>query len=65
MKYFVWVSGQKQADAQIWHDDQMFANGKPVIFKRKLEPYEENLCLDELAKLYEDKKNVHLQMVER
>ena len=53
MKYFVWVKGLCGPEAQIWVGDQ-YEGGKvtPYIFKRKLEPYEENLDLDTLSKFY-------------
>lgn len=54
-KYFAWTN----CGPQIWYDLPSDGNGKskPSIFVRKLEPYEINLSLDELAKIYEDKKH--------
>ncbi len=53
-KYFAWTD----CGPQIWYDKPTDGNGKskPAKFIRKLEPYEENLSLDELAKIYKDKK---------
>ncbi len=55
MKYFVWVkSFNDKPEPQIWSEDIQDTYGKPAsfIFKRKLEPYEQNLDLDTLVKFY-------------
>lgn len=59
-KYFVWIKGFQHPEAQIWiGDDHTDGNGKakPFIFKRKLEPFEENLNLDSLAEVYENEQH--------
>jgi hypothetical protein len=60
-KYFVWIKGfNGKLEPQIWSEDIRDTHGNPApfIFKRKLEPYEENLGLDTLAKFYENEAKV-------
>lgn len=60
-KYFVWVTGLRGPEAQLWTEEPVDGNGKPVksvLFKHKLEPFEELFSLDELIlKFNGDKPN--------
>jgi hypothetical protein len=60
MKIFVWLAGQKEPHAQIWHDSPMTGEGKSKIvplFQQKLTEQEELFSLDELILKFKDKIN--------
>ncbi len=54
MKYFVWIAGLKGPEAQIWHGEPVDGAGKKkaCLFIKELEPYEENLNIYDLEKIY-------------
>lgn len=57
--YFVWLSGLRGPVAQIWTDEPVDGNGKPVkeaLFKIKLIGAEQSLSLDYLAMKYWGKR---------
>ena len=57
-KYFVWVSGLRGPEAQLWTEEPVDGNVKRVLFKHKLEPDEENLTLDQLILKFNGDKPV-------
>lgn len=52
-KFFVWISGLRGSEAQIWGSEQT-VNQKPIptLFKKELTPLEGNIGLDELKRRY-------------
>lgn len=59
MSYFVWITGLKGPEPQIWADEPIDGNGKPIksaIFKIKLSEEEQYKSLDYLAMKYERNK---------
>lgn len=53
--YFVWITGLRGPEPQIWTDEPVDGNGKPtkyVIFKTKLTAHEELLTLNDLTVKY-------------
>jgi hypothetical protein len=60
-KYFVWVSGSRGPEAQLWNDEPVDGNGKPVksvLFKHKLTEQEELFSLSELTLKFNKDKPV-------
>lgn len=57
MSYFVWITGLRDPEAQLWADEPVDGNGKPtknVLFKHKLSLEEEKLSLDELKEKFKN-----------
>jgi hypothetical protein len=51
MSYFVWITGLRGPEAQLWESEPVDGNGKPtkdVLFKAKLSANEEKLSFIEL-----------------
>lgn len=58
-KYFVWVSGPRGPEAQLWNDKPVDGNGKAVknaIFTEKLSPELEHWTLDQLILKFNNRK---------
>lgn len=61
--YFVWVTGLRGPEPQLWTNEPVDGNGKPVkeaLFKKKLTDAECTLSLDYLIlKFNKDRPNVN------
>lgn len=58
-KYFVWLTGLRGPEAQLWTSEPVDGNGKPIkgtLFKQKLSEQEETLSLDQLILKFEKDK---------
>jgi len=56
MTYFVWVTGLRGPEPQLWENEPVDGNGKPVksaLFKKKLTEAEQSFSLDALAAIYD------------
>jgi hypothetical protein len=53
-KYFVWISGLRGPEPQIWDEKNKTSEGKPIatLFKRELHPDEHTLGLNYLSERY-------------
>lgn len=54
--FFVWMQGLRGPEPQIWAEEPIDGNGKPVkktLFKIKLSQAEQSLSLDYLTMKYE------------
>jgi hypothetical protein len=53
-KYFVWISGLRGPEAQIWDEKDRYANQKKVetLFKQELHPSEHLIGLNGLKERY-------------
>lgn len=57
-KYFVWLSGMRGPEAQLWPEKPMNGNGKPTLtplFEHELTSEESALSLDDLILKFKDK----------
>jgi len=57
-KYFVWLTGLRGPEAQIWHGQPITGEGKSKvspIFQQKLTDEEEKLSLDQLILKFKEK----------
>jgi len=58
LTYFVWISGLRGPEAQLWATEPVDGNGKPIegtLSKQELSKQEERLTLDELAVKFKEK----------
>ncbi len=62
MTYFAWMKGLRGPEAQLWADEPLDGNGKPIkdaIFKIKLTDGEQRQELEYLKMKYERKSGVN------